>query len=74
MCVAGNKARGAKPSKPFDNSHGATGFVLPGSSFVLVQYFLNIPRFIFFGMVIYTMCHYMLEVCIYLPLEFTGTY
>lgn len=76
ICKAGNKAggKGAEPSKPFDNRHGATGFGLIGSCFALVQYFFIIPRFLPFGMVIHIMCHYMLEKYVIYLFEFRGNY
>lgn len=44
-------------------------------TFALVQYFLAILPFLHFGMVMYILCHYMLEVFDMLfDFDFTGYY
>lgn len=62
--VAVSKTGREEPSKPFDMEHGVTEFgVCPGgfwSSFgLLFPYYAPIP----FGMVMYSLCHFMLEIC-----------
>lgn len=41
----------------------------------LIHYFLTMLPFLCFGMIMYILCHYMLEVCdLLLGFEFTGGY
>lgn len=70
MYVAGGRAGGAEPSKPFgsevpDLKHGATGFdVCPaGFGFVLVHCLLSVPPFFPFAMRICILGHCMVKVC-----------
>lgn len=47
------------------------GFALLDFCLALVQYVLTMPQFFPFGMVMYILCHCMLEVC-NLLFDFTG--
>lgn len=63
LCLAGNKARGAEPSMPFDIGFGATRFgINVAGVLVLPWYFLIMPQFPLFGMAMYIMWHCMLEI------------
>lgn len=46
-------------------------FAVQGFELALVQYFFTISSFLPFEMVIYILCHFMLEAC-NLLLDFTG--
>lgn len=64
MYLAGGKAVMAEIFKPFDIRHGVSGFgvCLLSFSFALVLYFFTGPHLFPFGMVMYILCQFMLEV------------
>lgn len=63
-CVAVNKAkRSWRSEECFDISYGDAEFGVCPVCLTLVQYFLTMLRSLPFGIVVYILCHYMLEVC-----------
>ena len=77
-CIAVQKAEQSwKSEDRFDIRHGDGEFeVCPaGFGLALVQYFLTMLPSLCFGMVMYILCHYMLEVYdLLLDLEFKEDY
>lgn len=60
---------------PWTSDMEGLEFALLGCSLALVQCFLSVPPFFHFGIVMYSLCHCVLEVC-NLPFDcaFTGDY
>lgn len=72
MCSVGSRTREARLPEAFgfldcsqmlDLQLQRLVFVLTGSGFTLVQPFLALPLFLSFGMVMFTLRHYMLKAC-----------
>ena len=76
MRHAVNRAKGAEDLKSAltsDMEIQNLQFALLGSGIALVQYFLTMLPFLLCGMVMYILCHCMLEVCdLLFYFDFTG--
>lgn len=66
--VAVSKDGREEPPSPLSSGIELQGLELAalGVDLVLVRYFLNIPPFFSFGMVMYILCHCTLKICTFL--------